>query len=165
MTSLVDTGHRAGWRGRLLWIALALSLTLNLCVFAGIAWMHTHAPPGPMLRMQHFGQTLNLNDDQRRAFEQFLRTIRLRGRFVRESNQPLIDDIWSEIAKPAPDSSTVAKLADQVNGNRESFQRDVSAALDAFIKTLNPDQRAQFAAKAKAPGDEAARRLFQMVVP
>ena len=165
MTSLVDTGHRAGWRGRLLWIALALSLTLNLCVFAGIAWMHTHAPPAPMIRMQHFGQTLNLNDDQRRAFEQFLRTIRLRGRFVRESDQPLIDDIWSEIAKPTPDPSAIAKLADQVNGNREGFQRDMSAALDTFIKTLTPDQRAQFAAKAKAPGDEAARRLFQMVVP
>jgi uncharacterized membrane protein len=165
MTSLADTGHRAGWRGRLLWIALALSLTLNLCIFAGVAWMHTHVPPAPMIRMQHFGQTLKLNDDQRRAFDQFLRTIRLRGRFVRESDQPLIDDIWSEIAKPTPDDSTIAKLADQVNGNREGFQRDVSAALDTFIKTLNPDQRAQFAAKAKAPGDEAARRLFQMVVP
>jgi uncharacterized membrane protein len=165
MTSIADSGHKAGWRGRLVWIALALSLTLNVCVFAGIAWMHTHVPPPPMVRMQHFGQTLNLNEDQRRAFEQFLRTIRLRGRFVHESDQPLIDGIWDEIAKPTPDQSAIAKLGDQINGNRQNFERDVSAALDAFVKTLTPEQRAQLAARAKAPQDEAARRLFQMVVP
>jgi Spy/CpxP family protein refolding chaperone len=77
----------------------------------------------------------------------------------------LIDDVWSEIAKPTPDQATIAKLADQINGNRESFQHEVSAALDAFIKTLTPEQRAQLAAMAKSPQDEAARRLFQMVVP
>jgi hypothetical protein len=59
----------------------------------------------------------------------------------------------------------VAKLADQVTGNREAFLREVSTALDAFIKTLTPEQRAALAAKAKAPPDEPARRLFQMVVP
>ena len=165
MTSLADSGRKAGWRGRLVWIALALSLTLNICFFAGLAWMRVHAPPPPLARMEHFGDSLNLNDTQRQAYEQFLRTIRLRGRFVRESNQPLIDDVWGEVAKPTPDTATVAKLADQVNGNREAFQREVSTALDAFIKTLSPEQRTQLAAKAKTPPDDAARRLFQMVVP
>jgi uncharacterized membrane protein len=165
MTSLADSGRKAGWRGRLVWIALALSLTLNVCFFAGLAWMRLLAPLTPLARMEHFGDSLNLNDTQRQAYEQFLRTIRLRGRFVRESNQPLIDDVWGEVAKPTPDASTVAKLADQVNGNREAFQREVSTALDAFIKTLSPEQRTQLAAKAKTPPDDAARRLFQMVVP
>jgi len=164
MTILAGTGAKAGRRGPWLWIALALSLTLNLCFFAGIAWMHLHALP-PIMRMQRFGESLNLDGTQRQAYEQFLRTIRLRGRFVRESNQPLIDNIWSEIAKPTPDASTIAKLSDQVTGNREAFQREVSTALDTFIKTLTPEQRAELAAKAQAPPDEAARRLFQMVVP
>jgi uncharacterized membrane protein len=165
MTTLADSGRKAGWRGRLVWIALALSLTLNVCFFGGLAWMRVHAPPSPFIRMQHFTDSLNLNDSQHQAYEQFLRTIRLRGRFVRESNQPLIDDIWNEIAKPAPDASAVAKFGDQVNGNRNAFQREVSTALDTFIKTLSPDQRAQLAAKAKTPQDEVSRRLFQMVVP
>lgn len=165
MTALADSGQKAGWRGRLVWVALALSLTLNVCFLAGLAWMRLHAPPPPFVRMQHFGDSLNLDETQHQAYDQFLRTIRLRGRFVRESNQPLIEDIWSEIAKPTPDASTIAKLADQVNGNRDAFQREVSTALDAFLKTLTPDQRAQLAAKAKAPPDEAARRLFQMVMP
>lgn len=161
----IDTGRRVGWRWRLVWVALALSLTLNVCFLGGLAWMRFHAPPPPFIRMQHFGDSLNLNDTQHQAYDQFLRVIRLRGRFVRESNQPLIDDLWSEIAKPTPDASTIARLADQINGNRDAFQREVTTALDAFIKTLNPDQRAQLAAKAKAPPDEAARRLFQMVMP
>ena len=165
MTTLAESGQKAGRGGRLLWIALALSLTLNVCFIAGLAWMHIHAPPSPIVRMRHFGESLNLNGDQRQAYEQFLRTLRLRGRFMRESNQPLIDNLWSEIGKPTPDTSTVAKLGDQVNGNREGFLREVSTALDTFIKTLTPEQRALLAAKAKAPPDEPSRRLFQMVVP
>lgn len=161
----IDAGRKVGWRGRLVWVALALSLTLNVCFLGGLAWMRFHAPPPPFVRMEHFADSLDLSGPQHQAYDQFLRVIRLRGRFVRESNQPLIDDLWSEIAKPTPDPSAIAKLADQVNTNRDVFQREVQTALDAFIKTLNPDQRAQLAAKAKAPPDEAARRLFQMVLP
>jgi Spy/CpxP family protein refolding chaperone len=165
MTSLADSGQKAGRRGRALWIALALSLTLNVCFLAGIAWMHAHAPAPPFVRMQHFADSLRLDDSQRQAYEQFLRTIRQRGRSVRESNQPLIDNLWTEIAKPTPDMSAVAKLGDQIDGNRKALLREASTALDAFIKPLTPEQRAQLAAKAKAPPDEPARRLFQMVVP
>jgi uncharacterized membrane protein len=165
MTILADSGQKAGRGSRLLWIALALSLTLNICFLAGLAWMHIHAPPPPLVRMQHFGDSLNLNGDQRAAYDHFLRTLRLRGRSVREGNQPLIQNLWSEIAKPTPDTAAIAKLGDQINGNREAFLREVSSALDAFIKTLTPEQRAMLAAKAKAPPDEPARRLFQMVTP
>lgn len=165
MTTIADSGQKAGRGSRLLWIALALSLTLNICFLAGLAWMHAHAPPPPIVRMQHFGEMLNLNSSQKQAYEQFLRTLRLRGRFVRESNRPLIENLWSEIAKPTPDTSEVAKLADQINSNREGLQREVSTALDAFIKTLTPEQRALLAAQAKAPPNEPVRRFFQMVVP
>ncbi len=165
MTTLAESGQKAGPRGRLTWIALALSLTLNIFFLAGLAWMHLHAPPPPFVRMQHFADPLKLSDSQRQAYNQFLRTLRMRGRFVRESNRPLIDSLWNEIAKPTPDVAAVAKLADQIHGNRESLLREVSTALDAFIKTLTPEQRAQFAAQAKAPREEPARRLFQLVVP
>ena len=165
MTSLADSGQKAGRRGRLVWVALALSLTLNVCFIPGLAWMRMHAPPPPLVRMQHFADSLNLTDNQRQTYEQFLRTLRLRGRFVRESNQPLVDNIWSELAKPTPDDAAMAKLGDQIDANRTAFEREASTALDAFVKTLSPAQRAQLAAKAKAPQDEAARRLFSMVVP
>ncbi|HEX4192566.1 MAG TPA: periplasmic heavy metal sensor [Stellaceae bacterium] len=166
MTTLADSGQKAGRGGRrLLWIALVLSLTLNICFLAGLAWMHVHAPPPPIVRMQHFGESLKLNPAQHQAYEQFLRTLRLRGRFVRESNQPLIENLWNEIAKPTPDTSEIAKLADQINSNREGLQREASTALDTFIKTLTPEQRALLAEQAKAPPNEPVRRFFQMVVP
>jgi uncharacterized membrane protein len=165
MTTLAESGQKAGRGGRSLWIALALSLTLNVCFLAGLAWMHIHAPPPPFVRMQHFGDSLNLNSGQRQAYEQFLRTLRLRGRFVRESNQPLIENLWGEVAKPTPDTATVTKLSDQINSNRESLEREVSTALDTFIKTLTPEQRALLAEKAKSPPNEPVRRFFQMVTP
>ena len=165
MTTIADSGRKAGWRGRLVWLALALSLTLNICFLGGLAWMHMHAPPPPLMRMRALGQSLNLNDSQRQAFEQFLRTIRLRGRFVRETNEALVENLWSEEAKPTPDDATIAKLGDQISGNRDSLQREVSTAFDSFLKTLTPEQRAQLAAKANAPPDPMTRRIFQMVVP
>ena len=165
MTILAESGQKAGRGSRLLWIALALSLTLNICFLAGLAWMHIHAPGPPIVRLQHFGDSLNLNGDQRQAYEQFLRTLRQRGRAVREGNQPLIQNLWSEIAKPTPDTSAIAKLADQINSNREGLQREASTALDTFIKTLTPEQRALLAEQAKSPPNEPVRRFFQMVVP
>ncbi len=165
MTTIADGGQNASWRGRLVWLALALSLTLNVCFLGGLAWMHMHAPPPPIMRLRALGQALNLNDDQRQAFEQFLRTIRLRGRFVRETNETLVENLWSEEAKPTPDDATIAKLGDEINGNHERLQREVSTAFDAFLKTLTPAQRAQLAAKAKTPLDPVTHRIFQMVVP
>lgn len=165
MTALAQTGQKAERRGRLLWIVLALSLALNLFFIAGLGWMRFNAPPPPFVRMEHFSDSLNLSAGQRHAYEQFLHTIRTRGRFVRRSNRPLIRALWAELAKPQPDRTAVSKLAAQIYANHETFLHDVSAALDAFIKTLSPDQRAEFAAKAQAPRDPAARWLFRMVVP
>lgn len=165
MTTIADSGRKAGWRGRLVWLVLALSLTLNICFLGGLAWMRMHAPPPPLARIRALGQSLNLNDAQRQAFEQFVRTIRLRGRFVRETNEPLVQNLWDEEAKPTPDAATIAKLGDQISGNRDALQREVSTAFDTFLKTLTPEQRAQLAGKAKSPSDPITRRIFQMVVP
>jgi Spy/CpxP family protein refolding chaperone len=167
MTSIADSGPKAGWRGRLLWIALALSLTLNVCFVGGLVWtkMALHPPMGPIERIQRVGQALDLNDSQRIAFDQFVRVLRLRGRFIRETNQPLLQELWGEIAKPTPDDATVAQLGDQINANRATLQKEASAALSDFIKTLTPEQRTKMAGVITAPGDEPTRRVFQMIVP
>lgn len=167
MTSLAEPGRQTGWRARLVWIALALSLTLNLFFVGGLLWvkLSMHPPLPPIERMQRLGQALDLTADQRVAFEQFVRVIRLRGRYVRETNQPLLERIWGEVAKPAPDQDLVAKLGAEVNGNRTAFQKEASTALLAFMKTLTPEQRSKLADIAKRPGDEPTRRLFQIIAP
>ncbi len=167
MTSIADSGQRTGGRGRWLWIAFALSLTLNVCFIGGLVWskMSFHGPMPPIERIQRVGQTLNLDDNQRVAFDQFVRVIRLRGRFVRETNQPLLQQIWGEIAKPAPDDAIVTRLGGQIEANRQAFQKEASAALMDFVRTLKPEQRAKLASVITAPGDEPTRRVFQLIVP
>jgi uncharacterized membrane protein len=166
MSSIAESGRRTGWRARLVWIALALSLTLNVFFIGGLFWvkLSAHPPLPPFERMQRLGQNLDLNDDQRRAFEQFVRVIRSRGRFVRETNQPLLEQVWAELAKPTPDDAAVAKLGAQINDNRLAFQKEASTALMNFVKALSPEQRAKLAGIARS-GDEPTRRLFQVITP
>jgi len=167
MTSIAESGRQTGWRGRLVWVALALSLTLNVFFVGGLTWMKLSARPNltPIERMQHVVQALNPTDDQRLAFEQFLRVARMRGRFLRETNQPLLEKIWAEMAKPTPDDDAVAKLSAEIDKNREAFQKELAGALQSFIKTLTPDQRVKFADITKAGGDPPTRRLFEVVAP
>ena len=167
MTAVVEPGQRTGWRGRLVWIALALSLTLNVFFIGGLAWVKfsMHAPLPPIERMQRLGHALNLNEEQRIAFDHFVRVIRLRGRFARETNQPLLDRAWTEVSKPNPDEDTLAKLGSEISKNRMAFQQEASTALIAFVKTLSPEQRTKLAEIARGSGDEPARRLFQIIAP
>ena len=167
MTSLAEPGRRTGWRARLVWVALALSLTLNVFFVGGLAWMKlsAHPPVPPLERMLRIGQALNLNDDQHLALDQFLRVVRLRGRFLRETNQPLLERIWAELAKPAPDDDAIAKLGAEVEKNRADFQHELTGALMGFVKTLTPEQRAKLAEVTKAAGDPPTRRLFEIIAP
>src|SRR5215469_9721097 len=167
MTAIAETSRPTGWRGRLLWVALALSLTLNVFFVGGVAWvkLSAHPPLPPIERMQRIGQALNLTDDQNLAFEQFLRVVRLRGRFFRETNQPLLERIWAELAKPTPDDDAIGKLGAQIQQNREAFGHEASTALLAFVKTLNPEQRTKLAEITKSGGDPPTRRLFEIIAP
>ena len=167
MTSLAETGRQTGWRARLVWIALALSLVVNVFFVGGLLWvkLSIHPPMPPLERMLHIGQSLNLNDDQRIALDQFLRVIRLRGRFLRETNQPLLERIWTELAKPAPDDDAIAKLGAEIEQNRNAFQHELAMVLLTFVKTLTPEQRAKLADAIKAPNDPPAHRMFEIIAP
>ncbi len=164
MTSLVEPVQRTGWRARLVWVALALSLTLNVFFVGGLTWMKLSAHP-PMERMQRLGQALNLTDDQHLAFDQFLRVVRMRGAFFRETNQPLLARMWTEMAKPTPDDDAITKLGSAIEQNRQAFQHEMSAAFLTFLKSLNAEQRAKLAAIAGSANDPPTRRLFEVIAP
>jgi len=167
MTSIAEPGRQTGWRARLIWVALALSLTLNVFFVGGLLWvkLSTHPPLPPLERMLRIGQDLTLNDQQHLALDQFLRVIRLRGRFLRETNQPLLERIWAELAKPTPDDDAIAKLGAEIEKNRADFQHEAATALLSFVKTLTPEQRAKLAEITKAANDPPARRLFELIAP
>ena len=166
MTIAAESVRRLGWRGRLVWVALSLSLTLNVFFIGGLIWSKIEASrvgTTPAERLAHLGQQLNLSADQTLALEQFVRVVRLRGLLLRESNEPLSQRIWTEIAKPAPDDALISNLVEQANENRHSFQKEAAGALMTFMKSLTPEQRAQFAGIARNRQDEIAKRLWFMI--
>jgi uncharacterized membrane protein len=166
MTSLAEASRRSGWRGRLVWVALALSLTLNVFFIGGLVWVKTFMrPPSFSERLHAFGETLQLTGPQRQAFNQFIHQLRQHARAAREANQPLLAQIWTELAKPAPDNDLVTKLGAQVNDNRTAFQKEASSELLTFLKTLTPEQRAHIGEIVRSRHEEPARRLFQFIAP
>jgi len=146
MTSLAEVEAKSGIRNRLLWVAFALSLTLNAFVVAGLVWSQT-ANPRPANfadRLVESGAALNLSPTQRDSFNQFAQTIQQRTKDMREANLPLFRQIWDELAKAQADQAVLNQLVDEASENRHTYQRDVTAALSAFLGGLSPDQRAQF---------------------
>ena len=134
-------------RLRLPWVLLALSLALNLFFIGGAMWARMHGPPSlmnPAHRAEAAARELQLNDAQRAAFEQFVRTIRMRARQLRELNRPIVEQAWRELAKPKPDEAMLTRLFDEATANRRSTQGEVTAALRHFLQTLAPEQRERY---------------------
>jgi uncharacterized membrane protein len=150
MTAAESSG-RAPRRSRGLIVALALSLTLNVFVVGGLLWAHMHfrRPLPPIQRFVVISREINLNDAQHVAFQHMIVTMRQRGRAQFQENHPLFDQIWDQLAKPQPDQKAIDDLINRVDENHRAFQKDMTANLEAFLATLTPEQRAQFAALAK----------------
>lgn len=163
MTSLAEPAAKAGPRGRLLWLALALSLTLNICFVGGLVWSRMTAwhMLTPAERMQQVAQEFHLTPDQRDAFRQFVLQIHQRTMQLRESNGPLVQRIWEELGKPQPDQDAIGKLMDEATENRHAYQRSMIVVLGHFLASLSPEQRAQFIDRVKRPED----RLRHLIIP
>jgi uncharacterized membrane protein len=68
---------------------------------------------------------------------------------MRERNQPLFRHIWEELAKAQPDEAIINRSIEEANDNKRAYQKDVTAAIGAFLATLSPEQRAEFIEAAK----------------
>jgi Spy/CpxP family protein refolding chaperone len=153
MTSLADAEARSA--GRLIWVALALSLTLNVFVVVGLLWFRVAGEPMHMTPAERVAATeseLNLTAEQRGAFQQFVNEVREHSRRLRESNQPLIQQVWDELAKPQPDQTL-------------TYQKDMAEVLSRFLAVLSPEQRAQFVSLAKRPQDQRAAHIRRLIMP
>jgi uncharacterized membrane protein len=165
VTAEAPSGPRLA-ASRLPWVLLALSLALNLFFVGGVFWVRSqgHGPAGPAERVERLAKQLTLDADQRAAFERFVRTIRMKARELRETNQPLIDEAWLDFAKAQPDETTVDKLFEAAANNRRNFQIEAGRALRAFLVTLNEDQRAAFIALVKNRDNRNTPPLLRQLV-
>ncbi|HWB52352.1 MAG TPA: periplasmic heavy metal sensor [Stellaceae bacterium] len=147
-------------RQRLLAGVLAVSVALNLCVVAGALWSR-YSKPETMTASEHFRRletALNLNDQQRKAFEAYAAATRARTAQLRRDLQPMLDAAWIEIAKPQPDEAAILQGLTDASTRWRASQRETVEATIALLATLDPDQRAKFVADEQARRDALRRR-------
>jgi uncharacterized membrane protein len=145
--TLASAAARDATRHPLLWVALTLSLVLNLCFVAGALWIRIQGPAmpaGPAERLQRIGTELVLDPQQRQAFELYSENVRSHMQQMRETVEPLMSAAWSELAKPDADPATAARLFDEAAQARHSLQRELLTPTLTFLATLSPEQRAKF---------------------
>jgi Spy/CpxP family protein refolding chaperone len=138
---------RPGSRRQLFWAVLILSLALNLCFIAGALWIRLQGPPLPMSpeeRLQLIEPQLALDSQQKAAFDEYARIVRLRMQSMHEAIEPSVGKAWSELAKPDADEAKVMQLFDQAGEQRRAFRRELGTATFAFLTKLTPEQRAKF---------------------
>jgi len=155
--STAEVVDRAPKRRRGVVIALVLSLALNVFFVAGLIGhlvFHVqfgHPPMGPIQRFERASHEMDLSGAQRTAFDGMIATLRQHRRETFQKNRPLFDQIWDQLAKPQPDDKVIADLIAQADANHAAFQKEAAAAMESFLATLSPQQRAQFADLAKWP--------------
>jgi Spy/CpxP family protein refolding chaperone len=145
--TVASVALRPGSRQHLFWVVLILSLALNLCFIAGALWIRVQGPPLPMSpeqRLEQIEPQLALDSQQKAAFDQYVRTVRLRVQSMHEVIEPLVGNAWSELAKPDADEAKIMQLFDQAGEQRRAFRRELGTATFAFLTKLTPEQRAKF---------------------
>jgi Spy/CpxP family protein refolding chaperone len=138
---------RGATRHYLLWVALTLSLVLNLCFVAGALWIRINGPAlttSSEERFQRIGAELALDPQQRQAFERYSEAVRVHMQQTREAVDPLMSAARAEVAKPDADEAKVTRLFDEAAQTRRGFQRELISKTLAFLAVLSPEQRAKF---------------------
>ncbi len=166
MTISAEPARPTGLRARWIAVVLALSVVLNICFVAGaLMWPRLMPLPNAGERFVGIAKSLDLNPNQKRAFQDFHRTLQQRGKQMHDTIEPLIQQIWDEEAKPQPDQTHISELITQASHERREFQDVAATALTGFLAQLTPDQRAKFVAEAQHHQDQVGRRIWQMIVP
>jgi len=145
--TFASVAARGTARQHLLWVALTLSVVLNLCFVAGALWVHLEGPAPPISpeeRLQRVGAGLALDPQQRQAFGRYSETVRTHMQQMREAVEPLLSAARAELAKPDADEATVERLFDEAAQTRRGFQRELLTTTMTFLATLSPEQRAKF---------------------
>lgn len=143
-----DMSHRRDLpRRRLLTAILAVSVALNICVIAGALWSRLHPPPPTFTQRFHrLEDKLDLNADQRAAFDRYIADMSARGEQMRHTIEPMMDTAWAELAKPDADQARVLQLLNDASDQRHTFQQQAVAATLSLLATLTPEQRSKFVA-------------------
>ena len=144
--TIVQAAGQSAARRRLPWVLLALSVALNLFFIAGALWIRMHGPPpgGFEARFRQMPAELALDPQQKAAFDLYAKHLRGRIGELHAAVEPMMRQIWAEIAKPDAEETKVIALFDKVGAERREFQRDLTNSTLAFLAKLSPEQRTKF---------------------
>jgi Spy/CpxP family protein refolding chaperone len=120
---------------------------LNLCFIAGAVWSRLHPPAGRLDLAERYRQMaaqLDLDSQQRAAFDRYVAAIRSRGEQMRQETDPLMSAAWDELAKPKPDTARVEQLFDEAGEKRRAMQHETTSQTVNLLGALSPAQRAKF---------------------
>jgi len=147
-------------RQRLLVALLAISVALNVCVLAGALWARYSSRDSTTAsdRFHRLEVSLNLNDQQRQAFEAYVAATRARNAQLRKDLEPSIEASWNELAKAQPDEAAILQSLADASSRWRASQRETIQATVALLATLTPEQRAKFIADERARRAELRRR-------
>jgi uncharacterized membrane protein len=146
------TSVRGRWPHRRILLALlVVSLVLNIFFIAGAVWTRMHPPAAGAAeqRLKGMAAGLDLDANQRAAFERYASAMRTRGDKLHQQVAPLIGSAWEEIAKPQADARQVMRLFDDAAVKRQESQHEAAALTLEFLATLSPDQRRKFVTAAR----------------
>lgn len=143
----IATTRLARWpHRRVLFAALVVSLVLNVCFVAGVAWTRMRAPPAGGLEtiFHRMPAELELDDKQRAAFGRYVAAMRTRNEKMRQQVAPLFVGAWAEMTKPEANTDEVTRLFAEVAAKRQESQREIVIQTLDFLSVLSPDQRGKF---------------------
>jgi Spy/CpxP family protein refolding chaperone len=134
-------------RASLPWILFALSLTLNVFFLGGYYYkreLDQRLAGNEQERSRYVAEELHFTQEQRQRFLDMRQSAHERARELFRTNRPVIDSLWREIEKPAPDTAQLDGAIDRLTTNRSAFQREQMHDLLSFAKTLDESQRVKF---------------------
>lgn len=137
---------------RIVLAVLTVSLVLNLFFIAGAVWTRIQPPPQARSleqRYQRMAAELDLNAQQRAAFERYVTAMRARGDKMHLQVTPLVGAAWDQAAKREADPAQVLRLFDAAFDKRREFQHEAIEQTLDLLSTLSPEQRSKFVALAR----------------
>ena len=149
---------RPHWVG----IALVLSLAVNLAFVAGYYMrtsLATRLVRSPQERVRFIQEQLQLTQPQQRAFQRFLRQANVATADMRDSNEDVANQLWTELSSDHPDLATLTRYSDEINSNRATQQRQLLTVPLPFLDQLDASQRAEFLRIVRAQQNPLTRVL------
>jgi Spy/CpxP family protein refolding chaperone len=127
-------------RNYLPWIALGLSLTLNVVMVVDQRF-DAATPPAKVNAEKQLADEMRLSETQLESYQYYRQQLRDMTGATRLENQEDIEAYYEEMATANPDIQKLDALLQQINKRRAHLQINQTAATVKFMAVLDPNQR------------------------